>query len=129
MSGKVDVHVGMRIRQRRRLLGMTQKELAERSGVRFQQIQKYESGQNRVPASRLWEIARSQSVPVEYYFEGLDASEPDGSETALIDPKRPGQAREALEFLRMCNAMGGERREQMISLARSMIETERTGEG
>ena len=52
----VDVHVGSRIRQRRWMTGMTQQQLAEKVGIKFQQIQKYETGMNRVSASRLWDI-------------------------------------------------------------------------
>ena len=55
----VDVHVGKRIRQRRWLVGMTQQKLAECVGIKFQQIQKYETGANRVSASRLWAMWRS----------------------------------------------------------------------
>ena len=68
----IDAHVGFRIRQRRRVLDITQKELAERVGIKFQQIQKYEEGANRVSASRLFKLAAALDVPVEYFFKGLD---------------------------------------------------------
>lgn len=68
----VDVHVGQKIRHRRWLVEMTQKQLAAATGVKFQQIQKYENGANRVSASRLWEIAGVLGVPVAHFFEGLD---------------------------------------------------------
>ena len=71
MAHLVDVHVGKRIRQRRWLVGMTQQKLAEAVGIKFQQIQKYETGMNRVSASRLWDIAEALSVPVSFFFEGL----------------------------------------------------------
>jgi len=71
MPHPVDVHVGKRIRQRRRELGMTQSQLAERLNVKFQQVQKYETGANRVSASRLWLIARALDVAVGYFFEGI----------------------------------------------------------
>jgi len=58
MSHPVDVHVGKRIRHRRWMNGTTQQQLAERVGIKFQQIQKYETGMNRVSASRLWDIAQ-----------------------------------------------------------------------
>lgn len=75
MAHPVDVHVGARIRQRRLMLGMTQQALASRLGVTFQQLQKYEMGNNRVSASRLWDIARLMDVPISYFFEGLEASQ------------------------------------------------------
>src|SRR5690606_41392984 len=74
MTHPVDVHVGKRIRHRRWLLGMTQQQLAEQVGIKFQQIQKYETGANRVSASRLWDIADSLGVPVSFFFEGLPAA-------------------------------------------------------
>lgn len=69
-----DVHVGLRIRQRRALLGMSQTTLAKAVGLTFQQIQKYENGANRTGASRLYEFARVLDVPVSHFFDGLDAS-------------------------------------------------------
>ncbi len=67
----VDLHVGGRIRMRRRLLGVSQEKLAEALGLTFQQIQKYERGANRVSASKLYEIARTLQAPIAYFFEGL----------------------------------------------------------
>ncbi|HMO43605.1 MAG TPA: helix-turn-helix transcriptional regulator, partial [Phenylobacterium sp.] len=55
----VDRHVGLRIRLRRKELGVSQEKLAEAIGLTFQQVQKYERGANRVSASKLWEIARA----------------------------------------------------------------------
>ena len=71
MSHPVDEHVGKRIRHRRWMVGMTQQQLADRVGIKFQQIQKYETGMNRVSASRLWDIAEALTVPVSFFFEGL----------------------------------------------------------
>ncbi|MGB0440222.1 MAG: helix-turn-helix domain-containing protein, partial [Paracoccaceae bacterium] len=71
MTHPVDTHVGKRIRQRRWLVGMTQQQLAEKVGIKFQQIQKYEIGSNRVAASRLFELAQLFDVPPSYFFEGL----------------------------------------------------------
>ena len=70
----VDVHVGMRLRQRRTLLGMSQEKLAKAFGVSFQQVQKYERGANRISASRLHLLTKILDVPVSYFFEGLPAS-------------------------------------------------------
>jgi transcriptional regulator with XRE-family HTH domain len=69
MKHPVDVHVGKRIRHRRWMVGMTQQQLAEHVGIKFQQIQKYETGMNRVSASRLWDIAETLSVPVSFFFD------------------------------------------------------------
>src|ERR1700704_2742273 len=76
----VDVDVGGRVRTRRLLLGMNQEELAKRLGLTFQQVQKYESGANRVSASRLWEIAEVLGVTPENFFSGLPFGE-EGEQT------------------------------------------------
>jgi transcriptional regulator with XRE-family HTH domain len=67
----VDRHVGLRIRMRRKEIGVSQERLAEALGITFQQVQKYERGANRVSASKLWEIAASLRTPVGYFYEGL----------------------------------------------------------
>ena len=64
MTHPVDSHVGRRLRARRRLLGLTQEKLAQAVNIRFQQIQKYESGANRISASRLWSLAKALQVNV-----------------------------------------------------------------
>ncbi|MEH6677499.1 helix-turn-helix domain-containing protein [Phenylobacterium sp.] len=78
----VDLHVGMRLRLRRRELKVTQSELAGHLGISFQQVQKYERGMNRLSASRLYEIARILRVGVEYFFEGFEGVSSNGGQTA-----------------------------------------------
>ncbi len=67
----IDVHVGARVRLRRRLLGLTLQTLAKAVGVTYQQLQKYERGVNRVGASRLFNLGRALDVPVSFFFEDL----------------------------------------------------------
>ena len=69
---QIDQHVGRVIRARRHLLGQTQGELASSCNLTFQQIQKYETGRNRVSASKLFQIATAQGVPVAHYFAGIE---------------------------------------------------------
>jgi transcriptional regulator with XRE-family HTH domain len=71
----IDVEVGQRIRIQRLAAGLSQSELAERIGVTFQQVQKYEKGMNRVGAGRLTQIARVLNVPVGSFFDGREAIE------------------------------------------------------
>lgn len=71
MPHPIDVHVGLRVRQRRALLGMTQTDLAKAVGLTFQQVQKYESGFNRVSASRLFEFASVLDVPISHFFDEM----------------------------------------------------------
>ena len=72
LSRRVDDHVGARIRLRRTMLGMTQEQLAAALGISYQQIQKYETGANRVSAGRLFEIGQRLGVDVASFFEGVD---------------------------------------------------------
>ena len=113
MSHPVDVHVGKRIRHRRWMIGMTQQQLAEKVGIKFQQIQKYETGANRVSASRLWDIAQAMGVPVSFCFEGLNvpASEAHVDGDMLSD-------KEALQLVRAYYAMPEAQRRQIFELAR-----------
>lgn len=67
----IDLHVGTRVRFRRKSLGLSQTDLAQALGLTFQQVQKYERGANRVSASKLFDIARYLQAPIPYFFEGL----------------------------------------------------------
>ncbi len=67
----VDEHVGERVWQRRKLLGMTQTDLGDAIGLTFQQVQKYERGANRIGAGRLYDLARVLDVPVIFFFEDM----------------------------------------------------------
>ncbi len=113
MKHNVDVHVGKRIRHRRWMIGMTQQQLAEKVGIKFQQIQKYETGMNRVSASRLWDIAQAVDVPVSFFFEGLnDAQLHVAVEGDILADK------EALQLVRAYYAMPEAQRRQIFELAR-----------
>src|SRR5690606_4443802 len=72
MASDIDLHLGRRLRRRRRLLGLTQQQLAAQVGIRFQQVQKYECGANRISAARLWQLAEALESPVSYFYEGLE---------------------------------------------------------
>ncbi|WP_131673024.1 helix-turn-helix domain-containing protein [Paracoccus marinus] len=112
MAHSVDLHVGRKLRQRRWLMGMTQQQLADRVGIKFQQIQKYETGANRVAASRLWEMAEALDVSPAYFFDGL--LEHGGSEPTadVLNDK------EALQLMRSYYAMPQAQRRQIFELAR-----------
>jgi transcriptional regulator with XRE-family HTH domain len=69
-TGKYDNELGKRIRLRRVELGISQSELADKLGVSFQQVQKYEKGVNRVGAARLQQVATALDVPVTFFFDG-----------------------------------------------------------
>ena len=65
----VDRHVGTRVRTRRTLMGISQERLGELIGLTFQQVQKYEKGENRISASKLWRLCQVLDVPVAYFYE------------------------------------------------------------
>lgn len=69
----VDIHVGARVRLRRKAMGLSQADLAEGIGLTFQQVQKYERGANRISASKLYEMARTLKVPLAYFYDGYSA--------------------------------------------------------
>ena len=116
MKHPVDVHVGKRIRHRRWVSGTTQQQLADQVGIKFQQIQKYETGMNRVSASRLWDIAHALGVDVAFFFEGLDAA--DLGEDASGMPSDILSDKEALELLRSYYAIPENQRRRLFDLAR-----------
>lgn len=121
MKHPVDVHVGKRIRHRRWMNGTTQQQLAEKVGIKFQQIQKYETGMNRVSASRLWDISNVLSVPVSFFFEGIDAEAPNDA----VKGDMPGDIltdKEALELLRSYYAIPENQRRRLFDLARVLSE-------
>ncbi len=116
MRHPVDVHVGQRVRQRRCLAGMTLRQLGERVGTKFQQIQKYENGANRTSASRLWDIAAVMEVPVSFFFDGLDGQAPDTGEARadIVTDK------EALDLVRAYYAIPEDQRRRLFDLARAL---------
>ncbi|WP_207462855.1 helix-turn-helix transcriptional regulator [Azospirillum sp. SYSU D00513] len=105
----VDVYVGSRIRTRRTLIGMNQTALAQRVGLTFQQIQKYEKGANRVSASKLWQFSQALDVPVSFFFEEMPGDlrkrgglSPEPADASPVDNPEPGlmRKRETLELVK-----------------------------
>lgn len=121
MTNDIDLHVGRRLRHRRRLLGFTQQVLAEQVGIRFQQIQKYECGANRVSASRLFELSEALSVPVQHFYEGLSEQEP-GLDTAGAKVLSPDilSKKETMDLVRAYYSMGEMPRKHLLDLAKSL---------
>ena len=114
MKHPVDVHVGRRVRERRRATGMTQQKLATKIGTAFQQIQKYETGANRMAASRLWEVAAALEVPVSFFFDGMAREEPGVAAEhgdILVD-------KEALDLVKMYYVIPSPQRRGLLNLAR-----------
>lgn len=117
MTHHVDVHVGKRVRHRRWLIGMTQQQLAQQVGIKFQQIQKYETGANRISASRLWDIAEALDVPVSFFFEGLEETQKDDTNKKSVPADLMGD-KEALDLVRSYYAIPENQRRRLFELAR-----------
>ena len=121
MGNDIDVHLGKRLRRRRRLLGLTQQQLAGTVGVRFQQIQKYECGANRISASRLWQLSEALEVPVGYFYDGL--SDAARRELANQDSNEGGEMfarKETLDLIRAYYQLGERPRRRLLDLAKSL---------
>ena len=114
MKHSVDAHVGKRIRHQRWMVGMTQQQLAEKVGIKFQQVQKYETGMNRVSASRLWDIAESLGVGITFFFDGIE-----GEKTPTVDLMAD---REAAELVRTYYAIPEAQRRRLFDLAKVLSE-------
>lgn len=131
MKHPIDVHVGKRLRHRRWMAGMTQQQLGDAVGIKFQQIQKYETGMNRISASRLWELSGALGVPVSFFFDGMEEAEgaPVSSE-AKTHEQRPtaGGApsadffadKEAMDLVRAYYAIPEQQRRRIFDLTRAL---------
>jgi transcriptional regulator with XRE-family HTH domain len=111
----IDRHVGARVRERRIMLGLTQQQLADLIGVTYQQAHKYERGINRVSAGRLYEIAQVLSVPIGYFFEGLD-----GQNARTVSPRE----RMCLELARNFAQIPNERHQEALSQLARVLATD-----
>ncbi|MDR6626975.1 helix-turn-helix transcriptional regulator [Caulobacter segnis] len=118
MGNDIDVHLGKRLRRRRRLLGLTQQQLAETVGVRFQQIQKYECGANRISAARLWQLAEALEVPVGYFYDGLSTARREIGEAA--ESGEMFARKETLDLVRAYYLLGERPRRRLLDLAKSL---------
>jgi len=122
MADETDLHVGKRLRRRRRLLGMTQQELAVQVGVRFQQIQKYECGANRMTSSRLYDLSQALNVTVQYFFDGLDAhgmpGKPANDAEHLVGDVL--SQKETLELVRAYYRLSERPRRRLLELAKAL---------
>ena len=117
MVHAVDLYVGKRIRYRRWLIGITQQELADHVGIKFQQIQKYETGANRVSASRLWDISEKLGVPINFFFEDLEKhnGEKNSFQAFSSDMFRN---KEAIDLIRSYFSIPENQRRKLFDLAR-----------
>jgi transcriptional regulator with XRE-family HTH domain len=121
-DGRVDRHVGERIRVRRTELGLTQEELARQLGISYQQVQKYETGANRISAGRLYEIAEELRVGVACFFEDYESGKPN------VELPHGGHNRAAIELVRNFQELKDENlRAAVTSLLKAMRDQQTPG--
>lgn len=120
----IDVHVGARVRMRRKLLGLSQERLADELGLTFQQIQKYERGANRISASKLFDIARVLDASPGYFFEGLDpeATKAGGALPAEASLQQFLMTPEGVELASLLPRLGPRYRRRILELVRTLAE-------
>lgn len=125
---EIDQHVGGRVRMRRKLIGVSQEQLADSLALTFQQVQKYERGENRISASKLYRIAALLKTDVTYFFDGLpdpvDAAAPDGPGAAADRTLQTFlQTAEGLQLAELFPRIApGRVRRQIVDLVRVMAE-------
>lgn len=119
MSTDIDLHLGRRLRRRRRLLGLTQQQLGVQVGIRFQQIQKYECGANRISAARLWQLAEALETPVNYFYEGL-AEAIERKEAAGSNGGEMFSRKETLDLIQAYYQLEESPRRRLLDLAKSL---------
>ena len=122
----IDKHVGSRVRMRRMMLGMSQEKLGDALGLTFQQVQKYEKGVNRIGAGRLFEVARILNVPVDFFYEGLNAGSPsaanesDASSPPVMEFVSSGEGLQlSLAFMKIKDAKV---RKRVLDLVKSLAD-------
>ena len=113
----VDRRVGMRVRERRLALGLSQQQLAQLLGITYQQAHKYEKGVNRIAAGQLYAIAKMLEVEVSYFFDGIVDD---------VTAKPPAAQRMLLELARNFQALACTRQQSVLcDLARILVERDR----
>lgn len=123
----IDVLIGARIKGRRIALKISQTTLADSIGVRFQQVQKYESGANRVSASRLLMIAETLGVPISYFFQGLDTAvsgeKPDAATPRSNAPMNALTDARVGEILALVETLPQEQQIAVLAFLRTLAKT------
>jgi transcriptional regulator with XRE-family HTH domain len=123
VANDIDLHLGRRLRRRRRLLGLTQQQLASAVGIRFQQIQKYECGANRISAARLWQLASALEISIGYFYEGLSETAQSKRDATASPAERGGEVmarKETLDLIRAYYQLGERPRRRLLDLAKSL---------
>ncbi len=118
----IDAYVGSRIRYARLMRGWTQTDLGERLKMSYQQIQKYESGANRISAGQLFRLTEILDVPLTFFYDEMPKEVAGGSRTKM-PVGDPGKAREQGKLLHWFNEIEDLKvRSSLVAVARAMAE-------
>ena len=126
-ANPIDVQVGNRVRIRRMLIGMSQERLGDLLGLTFQQVQKYVKGVNRIGAGRLFEMARILNVPIDFFYDGVEAhlsaqpgmGEPEGAPPVMEFVSSGEGLQLSLAFMKIKDAKV---RKRVLDLVKSLAE-------
>jgi transcriptional regulator with XRE-family HTH domain len=117
----VDIHVGARIRMRRKAMGLSQTQLADSVGITFQQLQKYERGTNRVSASKLYGMAVTLQTSVAWFFEGMSVLDVGGDgDKRTLAVRRFMATEEGVELASLVPQLPMAQRLQILALAKTL---------
>jgi transcriptional regulator with XRE-family HTH domain len=124
-ANPIDVQVGNRVRIRRMLIGMSQERLGDLLGLTFQQVQKYEKGVNRIGAGRLFEVSRILNVPVDFFYEGVNATPTSANEQESAPVMEFVSSGEGLQLsLAFMKIKDAKVRKRVLDLVKSLAEEE-----
>ena len=128
LINSVDSYIAQRLQLRRIMLGMTQSDLAKRCGVSFQQIQKYETAGNRIPASRLFDLSQALETSVAFFFSGLPGNFPPETKAnrsmRVSEPKEndPLTKNETLQLVNLYWGLANdEQRDMVMKMLKTLI--------
>jgi transcriptional regulator with XRE-family HTH domain len=117
----VDIHVGARVRMRRKAMGLSQTQLADSVGITFQQLQKYERGTNRVSASKLYGMAVTLQTSVAWFFEGMSVLDVGGDgDKRTLAVRRFMATEEGVELASLVPQLPMAQRLQILALAKTL---------
>lgn len=130
---EVDFEIGRRIKSRRNALGLNQQHLAQKIGVSYQQVQKYENGTDRVGAARLLQISQALNMPIEYFYGNINKGASDEDNERALEEH---QIRQALEeqggrelMLLFANMTSTALRAKLVDIARALADSDKLKRG
>lgn len=118
-ANQIDIEIGRNLKRVRHAQGLSQTNLAEKIGLTFQQIQKYEAGVNRIAASRLVEIAEVLKVDIQELLPALTKPRP------LLDLTLTKQSRRLIGLFQSIPTAG--LRETILRLVQEVASKPRSG--